>query len=85
MTFYYSSVEAPPKRGFSSIEAWFIGMQAPTLLAVLEYGMMLGIKRFVQKPDQINYEKLFKSMDLISLVLCVIYFIFFNIIYFSYY
>ena len=32
---------------------------------------MLGIKRFVQKPDQtcigLNYDGLFKSMDLISL------------------
>ena len=42
----YNSVSAPPKRGFSTIEIWFVGMQAPILLATLEYGCILAMKKF---------------------------------------
>ena len=30
----YASLKAPDKRGFSSIEFWFVGMQAPIILAI---------------------------------------------------
>ena len=85
----YSSVEAPPKRGFSSIEMWFIGVQVPILLGVLEYGIILAIRKFSQKSDHTFFgfpsEMFFKLMDLICLLLCVFYFILFNITYFSFY
>ena len=42
----YNSVEAPPNRGFGSIDVWFIGMQVPILLAILEYGILLTMKKF---------------------------------------
>ena len=42
----YNSFDAPPNRGFSSIETWFIGMQVPILLAITEYGFLLTMKRY---------------------------------------
>ena len=42
----YSSVEAPLNRGFSLIETWFIGMQVPIVLAILEYAVLLTLKKF---------------------------------------
>ena len=41
----YNSVKAPSGRGFSYIEIWLIGIQIPILLAIVEYGILLTIKR----------------------------------------
>ena len=38
----YIAVDAPPHRGFSYIELWFLGMQLPILFAMVEYSMILG-------------------------------------------
>ena len=42
----YGSVKAPPTRGFSYIELWYIGVQIPILFALLEYGIMLAIIKY---------------------------------------
>ena len=42
----YNSFQAPPNRGFSSIEIWFGGMQIPILLAIIEYGIVLAVKKY---------------------------------------
>ena len=47
----YNSVDAPPKRGFSAIETWFVGTQALILLAIVEYGILLAIKKFWDPKD----------------------------------
>ena len=70
----YISVKAPPKRGFSTIEIWFVGMQAPILLAVLEYGGLLAMKKFWPK----QREELFKYVDLCTFFVSIIYLLTFN-------
>ena len=37
----YGSVDAPKFRGFGMLEIWYIGMQVPILMAILEYGFLL--------------------------------------------
>ena len=41
----YNAVEAPPTRGFSYIEVWMLGTQAPILIALFEYGFILLLKK----------------------------------------
>ena len=38
----YASVNAPSSRGFSYIEVWIIGSQVPIVIALFEYGCILG-------------------------------------------
>ena len=45
----YSSVDAPPTRGFSYIEVWILGTQAPIILALFEYGFILLLKKAAKK------------------------------------
>ena len=68
--------KAPQNRGFSFIEIWFVGIQAPIFLAILEYGILLGIKKFW--PDK---ELVFKNVDLSMLILSTIYLLGFNVFY----
>ena len=65
--------KAPQNRGFSFIEIWFVGIQAPIFLAILEYGILLGIKKFW--PDK---ELVFKKMNLSMFILSTIYLLVFN-------
>ena len=46
VTGIYASVEAPPSRGFTYIELWYIGIQIPILIAMLEYGTILAIIKY---------------------------------------
>ena len=43
----YIAVDAPPHRGFSYIELWFLGTQLPILFAMVEYSMILGCYKIV--------------------------------------
>ena len=45
----YNSVDAPPTRGFSYIEVWILGTQAPIILALFEYGFILLLKKVAKK------------------------------------
>ena len=45
----YNSVKAPSGRGFSYIEIWLLGIHIPILLAIVEYGILLTIKRMSKK------------------------------------
>ena len=42
----YTSLDAPPGRGFSNIELWMVGMQIPILVALVEYSVILGFRKF---------------------------------------
>ena len=42
----YASIEAPPYRGLSFVELWYIGIQTPILIAMLEYGTILAIIKY---------------------------------------
>ena len=43
-------MKAPSERGFSYIEIWLLGIQIPIILAIVEYGILLTMKR-MQKKD----------------------------------
>ena len=45
----YNAVDAPATRGFSYIEVWILGTQAPILLALFEYGFILHLKKIAKK------------------------------------
>ena len=42
----YNSVNAPTKRGFSFIEVWMLGVQIPILVGILEYGIILSVRKY---------------------------------------
>ena len=69
----YNSIKAPENRGFSYIEIWFVGIQAPIFLAILEYGILLGIKKFWP-----NKESVFKNVDLSMMILSTVYLLVLN-------
>ena len=45
----YNSVNAPTKRGFSFIEVWLLGVEIPILVGILEYGMILSVRKYKSK------------------------------------
>ena len=67
----YAAVNAPLKRGFSYIEVWIIGTQGIILFAIIEYGFVLGWKKFEQRIDQKDVAKTksnwFKSFGSMSI------------------
>ena len=78
----YNSVEAPPGRGFSSIDIWSFGMQIPILVAILEYGTVLSMKKFWTKEG--NIEIILKLVDLFTFIASAFYLIVFNLCYWLY-
>ena len=42
----YASVKGPINRGFSYIEIWMTGVQTTLLLAIVEYGVILAVKKY---------------------------------------
>ena len=52
----YIAVDAPPHRGFSYIELWFLGTQLPILFAMVEYSLILGCYKILN-------HKRFKSIN----------------------
>ena len=83
----YVSVDAPIKRGFSSIESWFVGIQTSILLAILEYGTVLALKKFWQPVDflvqiykkKMTIDEFYKMMDLFTFILSFMYLALFNV------
>ena len=74
----YNSVEAPNGRGFSYIEIWMIGTQIPILLALVEYGFILHMKKISQNKSDKNIKKL----DYVTMIVSLISFIIFAVSYF---
>ena len=68
----YNSVEAPNNRGFSYIEIWMIGSQIPILLALLEYGFILYLKK-IQLHS--NLDKKIKKLDFAAMIFSLFYFL----------
>ena len=79
----YTSVQAPKRRGFSLIELWFGGVQIPILLAVLEYGAILGYLKFHEKASGQTKEKIIKKVDMGFFVSSLTYFFLFNVFYWN--
>ena len=62
----YNSVSAPPERGFSYIELWMLGMQLTIIVALVEYGMILGSKKFFRKKNFTNIKVFVNRKNTIS-------------------
>ena len=73
----YNSVKAPDSRGFSYIEIWMIGTQIPILLALVEYGFILHLKKISKQ----NLDDKIKKLDYATMIISFIYFIVFTTIY----
>ena len=80
----YNSVDAPKNRGFSYIEIWMLGTQFPILLALLEYGFVLYMKKVTKVSDENytnNHEEKIKKLDLVTMLVSFGCFIMFSFIY----
>ena len=67
----YNSVDAPKNRGFSYIEIWMLGSQVPILVALLEYGYVLYLKKVVKISNQDEmkiFEDKIKKLDLVTMI-----------------
>ena len=73
----YNSVDAPHGRGFSYIEMWKLGMQVPIIVAIIEYSVILGLNKFLDKYDDLY----FNNVDKITQIISAAYFIIFNFVY----
>ena len=95
MTNVYISVEGPKSRGFSYIEIWFVGMQTPILVGILEYAMLLAKKKYFEEQSNIlkvnsersqtkttsGFDEIAKLVDKWTFVGCLIFIVLFSIIY----
>ena len=86
----YNSVEAPNARGFSYIEIWMVGTQIPILIALLEYGFILCLKKISIKSNNHHYLRnncgqgmndRIKRLDFAALITSLLYFFTFATIY----
>ena len=73
-----SSNIAPPKRGFSYIEVWMLGVMSTINLGILEYFFILAYKRSNKFE---NLEQITRRIDTISCIISLIFFTFFIILY----
>ena len=73
-----SSNLAPPKRGFSYIELWMVGVVTTISIAILEYFFILAYKR---RNKNANLDYIIEMIDFISLVFNLVFFSFFVIFY----
>jgi hypothetical protein len=80
----YNSVDAPKNRGFSYIEIWMFGTQFPILIALLEYGFVLLLKKVIKLSDE-NETKIFeekvKVLDVATMIFSFCSFMIFASIY----
>ena len=82
----YIAVKHPESRGFSYIEIWMFGSQFPILLALLEYGFVLYLKKVVKISNQDEmkmFEDKIKKLDLVTMIFSFCSFTMFASIYWS--
>jgi hypothetical protein len=80
----YNSVDAPKNRGFSYVEIWMVGSQFPILIALLQYGFVLYLKKVVEISDQNemkNFQAKIKKLDLATMLFSLCSFMIFASIY----
>ena len=93
----YASINAPPERGFSYIELWMVGMFLPISIALVEYSIILGVKKYQNNKStnifinrktneelQTNQrDTIFQNMDKVFSILSTIYLIIFCLCYWT--
>ena len=80
----YNSVDAPRTREFGYIEIWMFGSQLPILLALLEYGFVLYLKKVVKTSNQNETKKFdeqIKMLDMGTMIVSFCVFMMFALIY----
>ena len=89
VTTVYVSIEAPPKRGFSFMEIWIIGMQIPSIVAMVTSGYLIlkmrnfeSSKKLSMEYDEEEFFLKLKKCDMITCGLLTFYFISFLIIFY---
>ena len=73
-----SSTLAPPKRGFSYIETWMVGIVMTISFAILEYFFILA---FMRRNTYANLGHIIQMIDFISLIIIWTFFSSFVIVY----
>lgn len=76
---FVSSNIAPPKRGFSYIEVWMLGVMSTINLGILEYFFILVYKRSANKFE--NLEEITRRIDTTFFIISLIFFTLFIIFY----
>ena len=62
----YNSLDAPPNRGFSYIEVWFVAIQCTMILGILEFGAILCFKKAMSMKKRGVEETLFQNIDFVT-------------------
>ena len=85
----YASIEAPTGRGFSYIEVWFVGVQMPILIALLEYVCILVVIK-LRDDLQVDFlrrrilkNKTIAMADIVAFALTGFYCFVFNLFYWT--
>ena len=63
VTGIYNTVDAPRSRGFSFIEMWYIGIQAPIISAILQYGVVLTFMKYFGPQKEIKIMGKIQSLE----------------------
>ena len=70
----HASVEAPSGRGISYVETWYFGCQAPIAFAIMEYGIILCLRKMSYGMTKSQE----KRIDYGSFICSFSYFLIFN-------
>ena len=85
ITNIYNSIDAAPNRGFSFVEVWYIGIIVPIFIGIIEYGVILAVKKYgdddCDKILKIDKHIFFQSIDIFTLIVCIILLVIFNVTY----
>ena len=68
----YNSVKAPSTRGFSYIDIWIIGSQAPIVFALFQYGFILLVMKHWK------YELNYRRLDIVAISIVAFFYSCFN-------
>ena len=75
----YASVKGPTNRGFSYIEIWMTGVQISMLMAIIEYGIILAIRK--DKKISNDIDEICRKMDFFTFFGSLTFIVLFNIVY----
>ena len=77
----YNSIDAAPNRGFSYVEVWYIGIIVPIFIGIIEYGLILALKKYGDNIIKMDKHWLFQTIDISTLFICAILLAIFNVAY----
>lgn len=96
MTNIYNNVQAPMNRDISYIEIWMMISLTPILIAIVEYGIILTMKKYqapkivdmkskwaLKQQDMKNFEDWSKTIDLFAVLLSITMILLGNLIYWT--